>query len=467
MDKYTKKETKETKETDKKDPKQRGSLSLTDLILFGLGNVVGAGIFIIISKSILYGGNFSLYALLTVAVISMIMGFCYIEIYGRYSSSITEYLAVKNTMGETVGQITLYAIYLFALLSGVTIVTAMAKYACKCDLVSNIKNNMSWTSDNHHSTLETAFSIAILLIIAGINYLGIETSKIVANTISVVMLAVIGGIIALSLPYINAGKIATKTPQMNSFTSGSSSTASKGGGSSTKPWDNFVLSAILSLFLYNGYDFLVKISDESEDVENNKTALIATIGITTLLYAGIMIAGICVLGYGKAGTTYNIITQLYEILTTSKLASAVYMAGLFIMFNTGFLSVMSATKFMEGLGKDSKIFMPEFWAKTNEHDAPVNAIWVSLAICIFFALFNNETLMAIFSNFTCVAILILISIALLILRWRERDDVAAQLKHNYIWGNVSNMPVPVMANLGILFYIMYEMFKNKFWIHVI
>lgn len=438
-----------TDETDKKDPKKRGSLSLTDLILFGLGNVVGAGIFIIISKSILYGGNKSIYALLTVAVISMIMGFCYIEIYGRYSSSITEYLAVKNTMGETVGQITLYAIYLFALLSGVTIVTAMAKYACKCDLV------MSWTTDSHNSTLETAFSIALLLIIAGVNYFGIETSKIVANTISVIMLAVIIGIIVLSLPYIDAGKIVASAPFQGS------STESKG------PWDNFVLSAILSLFLYNGYDFLVKISDESEDVENNKTALIATIGITTLLYAGIMIAGICVLGYSKAGTSHNIITQLYEILTNGKWASAVYMAGLFIMFNTGFLSVMSATKFMEGLGKDKKIFMPEFWAKTNEYDAPVNAILVSLAICVFFALFNNATLMAIFSNFTCILILILISIALLILRWREKDDLEAQLKHNYIWGNVSNMPVPVMANLGILFYIMYEMFKNKFWIHVI
>ena len=189
--------------------------------------------------------------------------------------------------------------------------------------------------------------------------------------------------------------------------------------------------------------------------------------MTTLLYAGIMIAGICVLGYKKAGTTHNIVTNLYEMLTTSKWASAVYMAGLFIMFNTGFLSIMSATKFMEGLGKDSKIFMPEFWAKTNEYDAPSNAIWVSLAICIFFALFNNATLMAIFSNFTCISILILISIALLILRWQEKDDLEAQLKHNYIWGNVLNMPVPVIANLGVLFYIMYEMFKNKFWIHVI
>ena len=447
-------EPKKKEEKTDKNGEKRGSLSLTDLILFGLGNVVGAGIFIIISKSIFFGGNFSLYALLAVAVISMIMGFCYIEIYGRYSSSITEYLAVKNTMGEGVGQITLYAIYMFALLSGVTIVTAMAKYACKCDLVDSIKKNMSWTTDSHHSTLETAFSVALLCIMAFINFMGIETSKVVANTISVVMLAVILGIIVLSLPYIEWDKLGVKTPQMD-------------GPASKGPWDNFVLSAILSLFLYNGYDFLVKISDESADPENNKTALISTIGITTLLYAGIMIAGICVLGYKKAGTTHNIVTNLYEMLTTSKWASAVYMAGLFIMFNTGFLSIMSATKFMEGLGKDKKIFMPEFWAKTNENDAPSNAIWISLAICVFFALFNNATLMAIFSNFTCVATLILISIALLILRWREKDDLEAQLKHNYIWGNVSNMPVPVMANLGALFYIMYEMFKNKFWIHVI
>ena len=49
-------------EPDKKDEKtdkKRGSLSLTDLILFGLGNVVGAGIFIIISKSIIRQNSFN------------------------------------------------------------------------------------------------------------------------------------------------------------------------------------------------------------------------------------------------------------------------------------------------------------------------------------------------------------------------------------------------------------------------
>ena len=429
-----------------------GTLSLIDLILIGVANVIGAGVFIIMSKSMLYGGNKSLHALLTVAVISMIMGFCYIEIYSRYSSSITEYLAVKNTMGEGVGQITLYSIYMFALLSAVTIVTAVAKYVCKCGILNSIKKKMSWTTDSHHCRLETTIAISLLCIMAFINFLGIKTSKLVANTISVIMLLVLLGIIVLSFPYIKLDKLVSKTSHMDGL---------------NLPWDNFVLSAVLSLFLYNGYDFLVKISDESANAENNKTALIATIGITTLLYVGIMIAGICVIGYKKSGTIPNIITHLYELLTTSKWASAVYISGLFIMFNAGFLSILSATKFMEGLGKDNKIFMPEFWAKTNHYDAPSNAIWLSLAICILFALFNNTSLMAIFSNFTCISTLILISIALLMLRWKEKDDVKAQLKNNYIWGNVSNMPVPVILNLGVLVYIMYEMFKNKFWIHVI
>jgi amino acid transporter len=58
----------------------KGTLTLFDLILMGLANIVGAGIFVILGKSIKYGGNQSLLALLVVATISLIMGFCYIEI---------------------------------------------------------------------------------------------------------------------------------------------------------------------------------------------------------------------------------------------------------------------------------------------------------------------------------------------------------------------------------------------------
>ena len=411
-----------------------GTLTLIDLILMGLANIVGAGIFVILGKSIKYGGNQSLWALLVVASISLIMGLCYIEIYSRFKSSITEYLAVQATLGDFTGQIMLYLTYFFAIFSGVTIVISISKYLSSSSLLSSF---------NFSSLQQKAFSIFLLFLMSFINYMGIETSKVVANTISVAMIVILGSIIALSAKSVSFEKTFA-APDV--------------------PWDSFVLSSVLSLFLFNGYDFLVKISDESINPENNKIALIASISITTMIYVAIIISGLCVLNYKTASTTFNIITKLYEVLTNKVVASSVFIAGAFIMFNTAFLSVMSATKFMQGLGRDKKIAFPEFWAKTNAYGSPSNAIYASLAITVLLAILNNEVLMAIFSNTSCILILSLLSIALLMIRFGERNDLKAQESHNYIPGNINNIPIIVVINLILLAYIMFVMIKNKFWI---
>jgi hypothetical protein len=273
--------------------------------------------------------------------------------------------------------------------------------------------------------------------------MGIETSKVVASTISVIMLIILGSIIALSAKFVSF-KETFAAPDV--------------------PWDSFVLSSVLSLFLFNGYDFLVKISDESADPENNKIALIASIGITTAIYVAIIICGLCVLHYKTASTTFNIITKLYEVLTNKMVASSVFIIGAVIMFNTAFLSVMSATKFMQGLGRDKKIAFPEFWAKTNAYGSPSNAIYASLVITVLLAILNNEVLMAIFSNTSCILILGLLSIALLMIRFGERNNLKAQKAHNYIPGNIHNIPIIVVINLILLAYIMFVMIQNKFWI---
>jgi APA family basic amino acid/polyamine antiporter len=428
------KEKKKDKEKEDDNKGKKGTLTLSDLILMGLANIVGAGIFVIIGKSIKYGGSKSLLALLVVATISLIMGFCYIEIYSRYKSSITEYLAVESTMGELTGQTILYLIYFFAIFSGVTIVISISKYITSLGTLSFLKDS---------NLFQTGFSIVLLCLMSFINYMGIETSKVVANTISVAMLVILGSVIALSAKFLDISKI-TSAPSV--------------------PWDSFVLSSVLSLFLFNGYDFLVKISDESVNPDNNKTALVASISITTTIYILIIIASLCVLGYKTSSTTANIITKMYEVLTNKQLSLIIYVIGAFIMFNTAFLSVLSATKFMQALGRDNKIMFSEFWKQTNEHNSPSNAIFASLLICILLAIINNEVLMAIFSNTSCVLILILLSIALLMIRWRERSDTTAQGTHNYIYGNVNNMPVIVILNILVLFYILYIMIRNKFWI---
>ena len=135
-----------------------GTLTLVDLILMGLANIVGAGIFVILGKSIKYGGNMALLALFVVAMISLLMGVCYIEIYSRFKSSITEFLAIQHTMGETAGQTMLYLIYLFAIFSGATIVISISKYLSSFGALSS------------SPVIQMGFSILLLCLMSYINY---------------------------------------------------------------------------------------------------------------------------------------------------------------------------------------------------------------------------------------------------------------------------------------------------------
>jgi len=410
-------------------------LSLMDLTLMGLGNVIGAGVFVILGKSILYGGNHTIAAFIVVAIVSIIMGFVYLEIYSRHKSNIMEYTAIKDTMGDDMGKVALYVIYLFAVLSAVTIVISMSKYISKSQYFSyHLGENV---------TFEILFGIVIITLMCAINYLGIHFSKLVAISITVLMLAVLGGAILLGAPKLCVNEVVTM-PEM--------------------PWDSIVLSGILSLFLFNGYDFIVKVSDETIDPNDNKNALIYTLIMTSVIYLLIIVTGICVLKFKTASTTYNLISKIYEKVAGKNAGIVTYIAGLLIMFNTAFLSLLSASRFIYSTGKENHISNVDFWKKVSDYNTPTNAIIVTFIISVIFSLINSEVVLTIFSNFTALFILVLLCVALLVIRWNERDKPAEQAEHNYILGNVNNIPIPVIIALILIIYAKYKIIKHRFWL---
>jgi len=457
-------------------------LTLRDLVLMGLGNVVGAGVFVIIGKSILYGGNKTVHALVVVTAFSILMGLVYLEAYSRHQSDITEYLTIQSSFGDGVGTIAMYLIYLFAVMSGVTITISLAKYIFRGEFFGGGGGgSSSGGSSRKQWWTEFGFIVLILGIMSGINYAGIKTSKVVGNSIAVIMLLVLGGVVAFGARHISWNPVFVTPPSV--------------------PWESLSLSAILSLFLFNGYDFIVKISNETKNPEDNKTALILTILITAAIYIGVILTALCVLRYKTAGTTYNLISKIYERLFsggTGKAAAWVsYVAGAFIMFNTAFLSLMSSTRFLYGyaakkLGAPAKtvkgeVNLPEpfyadvkdnakvkdkdkdaetkeeiqssietalnrWWAKLSPNNTPTYAIAVTFVLAAALSLFNNEVVLTVFSNFAVLVILFLLCAALLKIRWAERGDRGAQQAHNYIPGSVSNIPLLVLvAMAGILY----------------
>jgi amino acid transporter len=257
------------------------------------------------------------------------------------------------------------------------------------------------------------------------------------------MLAVLGGAILLGAPKLCVNEVVTM-PEM--------------------PWDSIVLSGILSLFLFNGYDFIVKVSDETIDPNDNKNALIYTLIMTSVIYLLIIVTGICVLKFKTASTTYNLISKIYEKVAGKNAGIVTYIAGLLIMFNTAFLSLLSASRFIYSTGKENHISNVDFWKKVSDYNTPTNAIIVTFIISVIFSLINSEVVLTIFSNFSALFILVLLCVALLVIRWNERDKPAEQAEHNYILGNVNNIPIPVIIALILIIYAKYKIIKHRFWL---
>jgi amino acid transporter len=409
------------------------SLTLLDLIFFGLGNVTGAGIFVILTKTLLYGGKFTLPIFIAVTLISIIMGFCYLEIYTRYKSPITEYLAIKDTFGDGYGQVLIYTIYLFTVFSCITILIALSKYICTIPLFSFLNKYY----------YQVGLSTGLILLMSYINYCGIETSKFVGNTIAVALLIFLLGIIFSSLKFFDLKKIQS--------------------GPNVK-WDSIVLSAIIAFFLFNGYDSIVKISGEVINENDTETGLFATIGLTSVIYIFIIISCICFLGFNKTVNTFSPLTKIYELLYNPTVGFIAYIFGFIIMFNTAFLSALTASRFMYGCGKEKHIAYSDFWDKLNENKAPINSIIITMIISILFSLLNNEVIMSVFTNFSLFIILISICVCVLAIRWNERNDIEKQKKNNYIMGNINNIPVVVIIEIIVLLYLFYSILKNRFYL---
>ena len=408
------------------------SLSLLDLVFFGLGNVTGAGVFVLITKTILYSGKYVLPVFILVTIISCIMGLVYLEIFNRYKSPICEYLIVKETLGHHYSHVLIYVIYLFVVFSALTIIIALSKYIGTIPYFYFLNNYIS----------QVSISIALILLMSFINYCGIEVSKLVGNTIAVGLLLFLCGIILSSIKFFSLKKI-VQGPVV--------------------PFDSIVLSAIIGFFLFNGFDAIVKISTEVIDEENVFYGLIITLLISSIIYILIIISCLSVMGFKNTVHSESPLTKMYELLYNPQVGFFAYIVGIIIMFNTAFLSALTATRFMYSCANKNHIMFSGFWKELNSNKVPSNAIIVTALIAILFSLFNNEVILAIFTNFSLFIILISLCASLLIVRWNERANIEKQKTSNYIWGNVNNIPLLVVIQIIVLVYLFYKILINRFY----
>jgi amino acid transporter len=403
-------------------------LTFTELILFGFSNIIGSGLFVTLQSSLIHGGNMSTIALFLVFVSSLITGYTYVELFDRYKSPITEYLSVNNTLGTFFGNIMIYLLYFFGVLLFTTIILYIAEYLWDFIAPSSVSHKF-WG----HPFLSTLLISFICLLL----YNGITISRYISYFIAVLLILVIFGVIFLSIPKYSYSEVFIKPPTPNI--------------------DNFILSSIMSLFLFNGYDFIIKVKSETEKSEYTTKALILCISLSALIFFFIFVSCFSVLKYsGISKINGDLITRMYLVLENKPISLVVYVIGVIIMFNTSLLTVFSSSVFLKEIAKNNKFFLNNYFEK------PENALIFTGIIGSIISVINNPTTLAIISNIMFIIIILLLSISLIIVRWNERNNKSKQVKYNYMKNiNVYNIPLEVVVNIILLIYVLYIIFRDR------
>lgn len=381
------------------------SLSQYDLTIIGIASVIGSGIFVLFSKILRDAGNYAPLAILLAAIPNIIMALSYSELTTMYQSAATEVISIKDAFGPTTSAIAAYLIYFFMIFNNITILLIAGTMLAS--------GNMQYV-----------ISFLILLTSSVINAVGINISEKIVTTLGVSVIAALIILIVLGVPHWgNSGQL------------------------HSQPTNAGIMAAItLSLFLYTGYDTIVKMSEETKDVNKDTPhALINTNIIVAIIYALIAFTAISVpiaLKVSQSNVPLSVMGDY--LLRIPGVHTFMSFVGFVIIFNCFFVVMISQSRYVYGLAKDG--YLPHVLSKIHPITfTPINAILINLIVMTLAMFVKHGEISASLAVVMFLLFMSLIHITVIVLRKKAPQK---ERPFQVPW-NIQNVPVPLIIGIGI------------------
>lgn len=396
----------------KKKPKLKRKVSLFGVTVYGVGNVLGAGIYALIGEVVGITGNLSWLAFILASITGGLTGLSYAELSAMFPKSAAEFVYAeqafkKRTLSFSLGWIIIFS----GILSAATVALAFGRY-------------LSGLIGNSSLFLVISFAVLLVAVLSAINLVGIKTSTRMNIIFTLIEASGLIIIIIIGIPYF--GKVDYfSLPPASTFTA--------------------VLSAVaLIFFAYIGFEDIANIAEEVKDPQKNlPKAIIYSIIITTVIYCLTAISVVSILDY-------NIIASSEAPLDSVATAALGPVGGiimssiaLFATANTVLIMMIVTSRMIYGMARDKAL--PKGLRKISpEFKTPTIAVVVTMCFTIVPILFGDITFIAEATVFGVLITFIMVNISLIVLRKTKPDmERPFKLKPSFGW-------VPIVALLGAL-----------------
>ncbi len=393
----------------KKKPKLKRRVSLFALTIYGVGNILGAGIYGLIGSVVGITGNLSWLAFVLASITGAFTGLSYAELSAMYPKSAAEFVYTEEAFKKRNLSFILGWIIIFSgILSASTVSLVFGGYLSELIGLPSIFN--------------IVFAIDLVLILSVVNLIGIKTST---RTNIIFTLIEASGLIII----IIIGFFGTEAPNYFVIPSDSSFAV--------------IFSAVaLIFFAFIGFEDIANIAEEVKEPHKNlPKAIIYSIIITTILYCFVAISVVNVLPYSIIAVSEAPLTIVAETILGPAGGIIMSFIALFATANTVLIMLIVTSRMMYGMARDKAL--PEGLSKISPiYRTPYIAILFTTCFTIIPIFFGDIEIVAHATVFGVLLNFFLVNISLIALRKSKPEhDRPFVLKPSY-------KGIPIIALLG-------------------
>ncbi|MBV1869595.1 MAG: amino acid permease [Gammaproteobacteria bacterium] len=342
----------------------RRSIGLVLLTLYGLGNILGAGIYVLVGKVAGEAGYAAPVSFFIASIAAGFSAFTYAELSARYPVSAGEavylYKGFKlNVLSGLVG--------LMLALAGVASAAALAHgFAGYFQEIAHVSENL--------------LVGGLILTLGVIASWGIGESVKIASLLTIIELLGLVIIATVGLDTLIGDSVIPASPLGSSRES------------SEFAIDGIFVGAFLAFYAFIGFEDMINIAEEVENPQRNlPLATILSLIAATALYALISYVSVNVVDPQRLSESNAPLALVYAE-STGKDALLITIISLFAVVNGALIQIIMGSRILYGMANNG--WMPQFLTSINARTQTplVSTVIITLALLIFALAFPFVTL---------------------------------------------------------------------------
>lgn len=393
------------------------TLSLTEVIFFGVGSVLGAGIYTLIGKVAGQAGSLLWLAFVIASIVALLSAFAYAELAAAFPKAGGEYEYGKQASGDKTGAIIGGITSLNGIISGATVSLGFAGYL-----------------GQFLDTADIIAALGILGVIFIVNASGIRQSSTINIIFTSIEVAGLAFVVYSAWPQIGQADYTTMPD----------------GGV-----NGLFLAAALSYFAYLGFEEIVKLGEETKQPEKVIPRALFISGIIVVaVYILVAVSAISVMPPEELGKSTSPLADVVGKRFGETGTMAIAAIALFATSNTILSNMLGSSRIILSMAKDHR-FLKRFSAVSEKHKTPVTALLLVTFVMCLFALIGKIEVVALIANFFIFITFLAVNFFVIRLRFTRKN-----MKRPFrIPGSVAGVPViPVIAILLTLVLIGYTIY---------